>query len=127
MARNDRSQARLERTYLELITYVHRARVAANNIRPLVTYSSQPERAAVTVEETQRTHALVVANASPTVRGIIDEFSRVLASIRSADTALTGMESEARTTGLEADPTVWGGSPSHYHKRIDADKQSSRR
>jgi hypothetical protein len=47
----------------------------------------------------------------------------VLASIHSADIALTGMESESRTTGLEADPTEWGGSPTHYHKRIDADKQ----
>ena len=42
MARTDRSQARLESTYLELISYVHRSRMSANNIRPFVTYSSQP-------------------------------------------------------------------------------------
>jgi hypothetical protein len=123
MARTDRSQTRLEHTYLELISYVHRSRVAANNIRPFVTYSNQPQPVTVTVEETQRAQALVAANASPKVRDILDEFGRVLASIHSADTALTGMESESRTTGLEADPTVWGGSPTHYHKRIDADKQ----
>jgi hypothetical protein len=123
MARTDRIQARLECTYLELITYVHRSRMAANNIRQFVTYISKPEPATVTTEETQRAQALVAANASPTVRDILDEFGRVLASIHRADTALTGMESESRTTGLEADPTEWGGSPTHYHKRIDADKQ----
>jgi hypothetical protein len=123
LARTDRNQTRLESTYLELISFAHRTRLAANNIRPFVTYSSHPKPVTVTDEEAQRAQALVVANASPQVHTIIDEFGRVLASIKSADTALTGMETESRTTGLETDPTVWGGSPSLYHKRIDADKQ----
>jgi hypothetical protein len=123
MARTDRTQTRLEHTYLELISYVHRARLLANNIRPLVTYSSQPAPVTVTAEEAQRVQTLVAANATPRVRDILDEFGRVLASIHSADLALASMESESRTTGLEADPEVWGGSPTHYHKRIADDKQ----
>ena len=107
MARTDRSQTRLESTYLELISYVHRSPMAANNIRPFVTYTSQPEPVTVTAEVTQRAQALVVSDAGPTVRDILDEFGRVLARIHSADAALTGMESKSRTTGLEADPTVW--------------------
>jgi hypothetical protein len=40
VARIDRGQARLESTYLDLISYMYRSRLAANAIRPFMTYSS---------------------------------------------------------------------------------------
>jgi hypothetical protein len=117
-SRISRQQPRLERTYLELATYVHRRRLEADAIRPFMTVAGQQAPRPVTPEEIERVRSLVMSTASDEVRDIIDEFNAALGEISNADATLSGMEHETAKTGREANTEAWGGTERDYDKRI---------
>jgi hypothetical protein len=122
MARTDRSQTRLERTYLELVGYVHRRRMEANAVRPFMTFPDQLEPVPVTAEEIERVQSLVVTIASKDVRDLIGEFAEVQADIHNADAAMSGIEHAESQTGQPENPAEWGGSVPEFRERILADQ-----
>jgi hypothetical protein len=121
LARTERHQARLERTYLDLIGYLYRRRVEAEAIRPIMGPVAQPVSA--TQDEIARVQSLVVAHASKAVYDLLDNFTAVLRSIANADIAITGIDEAETQTGRREDPKAWGGSASDYQKRILDDKK----
>jgi hypothetical protein len=122
LARTDRIQSRLERTYLELAGFVRRRRMQANAIRPFMTFTGESKPVLMTDEEIERVYALVVSIASEKVRAIMDEFFGVVDRIISADIAITGMEATQRVTDQPVNAADWGGSDVDYLKRIHADQ-----
>jgi hypothetical protein len=122
-AQTSRQQDRLERTYIELATYVHRKRLQADAVRPLMTFKDQPTPEAVTQAEIDRARSLAMTIASDEVRGILDEFSTALGEITDADATILGMERESAQTGRDIDPQAWGGSEDDQRRRIDDAKQ----
>jgi hypothetical protein len=122
-AQTSRRQDRLERTYIELATYVHHKRMQAEAVRPFMTFKDQPEVEPVTQAEVDRARSLAMTIASPEVRAIIDEFSAALGEITDANATLLGMERAAAQTGRDVDPEVWGSTGPEQDRRIEAAKQ----
>lgn len=120
LAHTGRQQERLERTYLELLAYVHHRRVEANAIRPFL--GPVPTPRGTTEDEIARIQSLVMAHASKAVRDLLDEFGEALKEIINADIAVQGIENQERQTGNRVDPKEWGGSGADYLKRIQEDK-----
>jgi hypothetical protein len=125
-AQISREQPRLERTYLELATYVHRRRLEAEAIRPFMTTVGQHDPTPVTPDEIDRVRSLVMSIASDEVRDIIDEFGAALGTISDADATLSGMERESAKTGREVDSQAWGGTKRDYDKRLKDAKATLR-
>jgi hypothetical protein len=115
-AQTGRRQDRLERTYLELATYVHHKRLEAEAIRPFGTPPPAPEPASQA--EIDRARSLTLTIASAEVRKIIDEFADALDTINKADADLSDMDHESQQTGRDVDPQEWGGTSTQHRQRL---------
>jgi hypothetical protein len=116
-ARTSRQQDRLERTYLELATYVHHRRLEAEAIRPMMTFKDQPAAEPVTQAEIDRARSLAMTIASDKVRSILDEFSAALGEISNADAALSYLDRAPDRTDSDGDTAI------EHHHRIDDAKR----
>jgi hypothetical protein len=84
MARTARQQERLEWTYVELLAYIHRRRVALLPVQPK---SAPPQADPLRPDpdpDMDRIRALVGAHASPSVRALLDEFNDAAGQVVSA-------------------------------------------
>ena len=116
-ARTERQQARLERAYLELVTFVHRQLLAALAIRRDPSeVEDEPSPQPLTDAETEQMRAMVWSIASDEVRGILKDFDMVVYGIMKADASL-GAIADAAAAGEPRD-WPWGDPTPDFDDQI---------